>query len=54
MRPMRRTDRLLSREEALQILQKGEYGILATAGSDGQPYAVPLSYVVIDNNIYYH
>jgi len=54
MKEMRRTDRLLTQEEALEILNKGEYGILATVGSDGQPYGVPLSYVVMDHFIYYH
>ncbi len=54
MKEMRRTDRLISQEEAYEILKKGEYGILATIGSDGQPYGVPLSYIVKDNCIYYH
>lgn len=54
MKEMRRTDRQLSEAEALEILKKGEYGILSTVDSDGQPYGVPLSYVVIDNCIYYH
>lgn len=54
MREMRRTDRLLSREEALEILEKGEYGILSTVDSNGQPYGVPLSYIVMDNGIYFH
>lgn len=54
MREMRRADRLLSREEALEILKRGEYGILSTVDSDGQPYGVPLSYAVKDNCIYFH
>ena len=54
MNEMRRTDRLLSQEEALEILIKGEYGILATVDRDGQPYGVPLSYIVKDNCVYYH
>lgn len=54
MKEMRRTDRQLSREEALEILIKGEYGILATVDSEGQPYGVPLSYIVYDNRVYYH
>lgn len=54
MREMRRTDRLLNQEETLKILEEGEYGILATVGAAGQPYGVPLSYVVTDNCIYYH
>ncbi|MBN7773488.1 pyridoxamine 5'-phosphate oxidase family protein [Clostridium aminobutyricum] len=51
---MRRRDRLMSNEDALNILKEGEYGILATVDSNGQPYGVPLSYIVIDNTIYYH
>jgi Predicted flavin-nucleotide-binding protein len=54
MKEMRRADRLLSNEETMDILNKGEYGILATVGKDGQPYGVPLSYVVRNNCIYYH
>ena len=54
MKEMRRLDRRLSDEETLEILNKGEYGILATVDSDGQPYGVPLSYIVKDNCIYYH
>lgn len=54
MKEMRRTDRQLSEMEALEILKKGEYGILSTVDSDGQPYGVPLSYVAKDDCIYYH
>ena len=51
---MRRADRLMNEEDALKILKEGEYGILATVDEDGQPYGVPLSYVVVNNCIYYH
>lgn len=54
MNEMRRSDRRLNDEETLEILNKGEYGILATVDSDGQPYGVPISYIVKDNCIYYH
>ena len=54
MREMRRKDRLISQDEAMEILKNGEYGILATADSNGQPYGVPLSYAVEDNTIFYH
>lgn len=54
MKEMRRTDRMISAEEAFDILCEGEYGILATVDSEGQPYGVPLSFVVYKNNIYYH
>jgi nitroimidazol reductase NimA-like FMN-containing flavoprotein (pyridoxamine 5'-phosphate oxidase superfamily) len=51
---MRRSDRETSREEALDILAKAEYGVLSTVGSDGSPYGVPLSFVVIGEDIYFH
>ena len=51
---MRRKDRALSEEDAIQILKDGEYGILATCGEDGQPYGVPLSYVYQDGKIFFH
>jgi len=53
-RPIRRTDRALSPEQTMEILFKGEYGILSTSSSDGQPYGVPVSYIYIDNLIYFH
>jgi cytidylate kinase len=51
---MRRKDRALSRKESLALLAKGEYGMLATTGADGWPYAVPLSYVLMDGAVYFH
>jgi uncharacterized protein len=54
MREMRRKDRLISKEEALEVLKKGEYGILATVDEAGQPYGVPVSYVVMDGAVYFH
>jgi nitroimidazol reductase NimA-like FMN-containing flavoprotein (pyridoxamine 5'-phosphate oxidase superfamily) len=53
-KPMRRKDRQRPYAEALAILQNGEYGVLATADTDGQPYGVPLSYIVKDGRIYFH
>ena len=38
---------------AEEILENGEYGVLATIGDDGYPYAIPLSYVY-DGGIYFH
>lgn len=54
MNKMRRTDRQISREEALEVLGRGEYGILSTAGTDAQPYAVPVNYAVNGELIYIH
>ena len=54
MREMRRKDRLISKEEAMEVLKKGEYGILATVDEVGQPYGVPVSYVVLNDAVYFH
>lgn len=40
--------------EVMDLLKKGEFGILSTCGEDNQPYGIPLSYVIIDKNIYFH
>ncbi|MDF2891616.1 MAG: Pyridoxamine 5-phosphate oxidase-related FMN-binding [Clostridia bacterium] len=53
-REMRRKDRQTSTEAAMDILQRGEYGILATLGENNMPYAVPLSYANVENCIYFH
>ncbi|MDR1066117.1 MAG: pyridoxamine 5'-phosphate oxidase family protein [Clostridiales bacterium] len=52
--PTRRAERALSRGQAEQILQKGEYGFLALRAPDGAAYGVPLNYVFSDRKIYLH
>lgn len=51
---MRRKDRVLEITETLEILKNCDYGILSTIDKNGYPYGVPLSYVYIDNSIYFH
>ena len=51
---MRRKDRQLTQEEALEILKTGAFGVLATLGENGYPYGVPLSYAYDDGKIYFH
>ena len=51
---MRRKDRLLSNDEMLSILEKGEFGMLSTVSSSNEPYGVPLNYCFIDQTIYFH
>lgn len=51
---MRRKDRELSKEEAYELLNRCEYGVLSTMNPDGYPYGVPLDYVYEDNAIYFH
>lgn len=56
MREMRRQDRKLGPEEISEILENGEYGVLATVTDDGKPYSIPISYAFDgeDNVIYMH
>lgn len=51
---MRRKDRLLTEKEAREILSEGEYGVLSTMGENGYPYGVPVNYVYLNDNIYFH
>ena len=54
MKTMRKIERQMNDLEALELLKQCKYGILSTCGEDNQPYGIPLSYVVIDKNIYFH
>ena len=51
---MRRKDKEIGTDEAINLLTKCEYGVLSTVGNDGQPYGVPLNYTYKDNCIYFH
>lgn len=51
---MRRKDRQLEISEAEKLLKNCDYGVLSTVGKDGYAYGVPLSYVYINNSIYFH
>jgi uncharacterized protein len=50
----RRADRAMTNQQALQALDRGFVGRLATVGEDGHPYCVPLLYVWADNQVYLH
>ena len=54
MREMRRKDKEIGTDEAINLLAGCEYGVLSTVDSDGQPYGVPLNYAYKDNCIYFH
>ncbi len=53
-REMRRKNCVISTEAAEKILREGDFGVLALAGDDGYPYAVPINYAVEGNKIYFH
>lgn len=40
--------------EAMALLQRGVYGILSTSDGNAQPYGIPINYVVIDAQIFFH
>ncbi len=54
MKNIRRKDREISIQEASQILDSAEYGVLSTVDKEGQPYGVPLNYIYKNNSIYFH
>jgi hypothetical protein len=54
MKKMRRIDRLMTEAETLMLLEKGEYGILSSADSEGQACGTPVNYVFSGKNIYVH
>jgi hypothetical protein len=44
----------LTENQAREILTRAEYGVLATLGSDGWPYAVPVNHVLSGDVLYIH
>ena len=42
---VRRQDRLMDEERALELLRESEYGVLSMQDVDGSGYGVPLNYV---------
>ncbi len=51
---MRRKDREITKEDAFKILKNAEYGVLSMSTLDNIPYGIPLSFCVIENEIYFH
>ena len=53
-RPMKRIKQLISAEETADVMKRCTCGVLACLGDDDYAYAVPLSYVYLNNTIYFH
>lgn len=51
---IRRSAQALDEAEALDILRRASYGILALIQADGSPYSVPLNFVLHGKNLYFH
>lgn len=53
-RELRRKKQKLSMTDCVEILNRGTSGVLALAGDDGYPYALPISYVYDGEKLYFH
>lgn len=53
-REMRRKNQVLSKEDAIAVLEKRTAGVFVVHGDDGYPYGVPMSYVYYNHKIYMH
>ena len=53
-RELRRKKQVLSAEENAKILKNGTSGVLALAGDNDYPYAVPISYVYDGEKLFFH
>jgi len=51
---MRRSDKMLTNDEMLEIMDTAEYGILSTVGENGFPYGVPVNFLYKNGNVYFH
>jgi len=51
---MRRKDKALQKDAAVHLLRDCEYGVLSTVDGEGQPYGVPLNYVLMNDCLYFH
>ena len=53
-REMRRNRKELGFTECVKILRRNTSGVLAVLGDDGYPYAVPMSFVLDGDTLYFH
>lgn len=51
---MRRKDRMMDHERAVEVLKAGEYGVLSMVTPDGYGYGVPINYAYEGDVIYVH
>lgn len=51
---MRRYKQAIGKEECEEILHQGSFGTLALSGNEEYPYAVPISYIYMDQKLYFH
>ncbi|MEA4861124.1 hypothetical protein SDC9_60693 [bioreactor metagenome] len=56
MKSMRRKDREMEKEDALELFQTAAWMTLSMISNDegGEPYAIPLSFVLVGNELFFH
>lgn len=53
-RPMRRADRAMSPEDALDFIRRTPNVVMGTADAEGRPYGVPVTVAFVDGLFYVH
>jgi len=53
-REMRRKDRQLTEEKAVEMMRDALWGTLSLSTGKGEPYGVPVNFVYVDKTIYIH
>jgi nitroimidazol reductase NimA-like FMN-containing flavoprotein (pyridoxamine 5'-phosphate oxidase superfamily) len=53
-RNMRRTDKQLSTRETLDLLVRGQEGVLGTISDNSYPYTVVVNYIYYNDKVYFH
>lgn len=51
---IRRQDRRTSIDEAVDLMKRGEFGILSMCSSEKEGYGIPINYVFDNSRIYFH
>ena len=51
---MRRQDREITLQEAIGILENGEYGVLSMSTPTNDGYGIPLNYILYNEDLYFH
>lgn len=54
MKELRRFKQKMDKKEIVEILDRNTHGILSVYGLEGYPYPIPLSYVQVDQTLYFH
>jgi len=53
-KPQRRKDRAMDMEGTLDVLERGEYGVMASVDGENLPHSTPLSYIWYNGAIWFH